>query len=223
MPDKLYGKVKNWDYYTLLWKKDKKKSWEQLEFGFSFKDIEKYLDKCINYLDNIYNDFLVMINAYKKELSKIKIQKIDKPIKQLNVLIKEDEKRLNGRYNVAIKDVKMLLNTKITDKQNRKLYEKFKDVLINQIPYLYNALQNPEKVENINEVENIIDSKVEYFTKNSSYYYTKLYEYWNNEDMEMILINHFNDRIKPFNANISNIRELYCLVKAYNYFKSLEK
>ncbi len=87
-----------------------------------------------------------MINAYKKELSKMKIQKIGKPIKQLNVLIKEDEKRLNGRYNVAIKDVKMLLNTKITDKQNRKLYEKFKDVLINQIPYLYNALQNPEKV-----------------------------------------------------------------------------
>ena len=223
LPDKLYGKVKNWDYYTLLWKKDKKKSWEQLEFGFSFKDIEKYLDKCINYLDNIYNDFLVMINAYKKELSKIKIQKIDKPIKQLNVLIKEDEKRLNGRYNVAIKDVKMLLNIKITDKQNRKLYEKFKNVLINQIPYLYNALQNPEKVENITEVENIIDSKVEYFTKNSSYYYTKLYEYWNNEDMEMILINHFSDRIKPFNANILNIRELYCLVKAYNYFKSLEK
>ena len=87
-----------------------------------------------------------MINAYKKELSKMKIQKIGKPIKQLNVLIKEDEKRLNGRYNVAIKDVKMLLNTKITDKQNRKLYEKFKEVLINQIPYLYNALQNPEKV-----------------------------------------------------------------------------
>ena len=43
------------------------------------------------------------------------------------------------------------------------------------------------------------------------------------KDMEMILINHFSDRIKPFNANILNIRELYCLVKAYNYFKSLEK
>ncbi|MBQ3415478.1 MAG: hypothetical protein IJH39_09090 [Clostridia bacterium] len=223
LPDKLYGKAKNWDYYTLLWKKDKRKSWEQLEFGFSFKEIEKYLDKCIDYLDNIYNDFLVMINAYKKELSKIKIQKIDKPIKQLNILIKEDEKRLNGRYNVAIKDVKMLLTTEITDKQNKRLYEKFKNVLINQVQHLYNALQYPEKIENINGVENIIDSKVEYFTKNSSYYYTKLYEYWNNEDMEMILINHFSDRIKPFNANISNIRELYCLVKAYNYFKSLEK
>lgn len=219
---KLYGEIKDWDYYTLLWKKDKKKSLEQVEFGFSFKDIEKYLDKCINYLDNIYEDFLVLINEYKKELSKIKIPKIDKPIKQLNILIKEDEKRLNGRYNVAIKDVKLLLTTEITDKHNRKLYEKFKNVLINQIPYLYNALQHPEKIENINEIENIIDSTVEYFTKNSSYYYTKLYEYWNNGDMEMTLINHFRDRIKPFNDNISNIRELYCLVKAYNYFKSIE-
>lgn len=219
---KLYGEIKNWDYYTLLWKKDKKKSWEQVEFGFSFKDIEKYLDKCINYLDNIYEDFLVLINEYKKELSKIKIPKIDKPIKQLNILIKEDEKRLNGRYNVAIKDVKLLLTTEITDKHNRKLYEKFKNVLINQIPYLYNALQHPEKIKNINEIENIIDSTVEYFTKNSSYYYTKLYEYWNNGDMEITLINHFRDRIKPFNDNISNIRELYCLVKAYNYFKSIE-
>lgn len=219
---KLRGEIKDWDYYTLLWKKDKKKSWEQVEFGFSFKDIEKYLDKCINYLDNIYEDFLVLINEYKKELSKIKIPKIDKPIKQLNILIKEDEKRLNGRYNVSIKDVKLLLTTEITDKHNRKLYEKFKNVLINQIPYLYNALQHPEKIKNINEIENIIDSTVEYFNKNSSYYYTKLYEYWNNGDMEITLINHFRDRIKPFNNNISNIRELYCLVKAYNYFKSIE-
>lgn len=219
---KLHGEIKDWDYYTLLWKKDKKKSWEQVEFGFSFKDIEKYLDKCINYLDNIYEDFLVLINEYKKELSKIKIPKIDKPIKQLNILIKEDEKRLNGRYNVSIKDVKLLLTTEITDKHNRKLYEKFKNVLINQIPYLYNALQHPEKIKNINEIENIIDSTVEYFNKNSSYYYTKLCEYWNNGDMEITLINHFRDRIKPFNDNISNIRELYCLVKAYNYFKSIE-
>lgn len=34
----------------------------------------------------------------------------------------------------------------------------------------------------------------------------------------MTLINHFRDRIKPFNDNISNIS----LVKAYNYFKSIE-
>lgn len=220
--DRLSGKSRGWDYYTLLWKKEKSKSWEQLSFGFKFEDVERYLDKCINYLDVIYKDFLDMIYDYKKELSKFKIQQIDKPIKQLNILLKEDKNRLNGRYEFVIKDTKMLLTTKITDKQNRKIYEKYKNILINQIPYLYNALQHPEKIENINEVENIINSKVEYFTKNSSYYYTKLYEYWNNGDMEMILINHFRDRIKPFNANISNIRELYCLVKAYNYFKSIE-
>ena len=57
----------------------------------------------------------------------------------------------------------------------------------------------------------------------SSYYYTKLYEFWNNEDMEEILLEHFKNRINPFNKNITNIKELYCLVKAYNYYKCEEK
>ena len=92
--------------------------------------------------------------------------------------------------------------------------------MINQIPYLYNVIQHPEKYDNINEIENVLDSKVEYFTESSSYYYTKLYEYWNNIDMEVTLIKHFKDKIKPFNDNISNIKELYCLVKAYNYLKN---
>lgn len=220
--DRLCGKSKDWDYYTFLWKKEKNKSWEQLSFGFKFGDVERYLDKCINYLDVIYKDFIDIIDTYKIELSKYPIQKIDKHIKQLNILLKEDKKRLNGRYEFTIEDVKMLLTTKITDKQNRKLYEEFKNTLINQIEYLYDALQYPEKTKNIDEVNNIINSNVEYFTKKSSYYYTKLYEYWNNEGMESILINYFKDRIKPFNNNISNIRELYCLVKAYNYLKSVE-
>lgn len=218
--NKVYEDEKDWDYYTLLWKKEKRKSWEQLSFGFKFDDVERYLDKCINYLDIIYKDFLDMIYQYKKELSKYKIEEIDNPIKQLDILLKEDKKRLNGRYKFIISDIKVLLTTKIIDDKNRKIYERFKGILISKIPYLYNALQHTESVENINEVENIIDSKVEYFTKHSCYYYTKLYEYWNNEDMEMVLINHFKDKISPFNNNISNIKELYCLVKAYNYFKN---
>ena len=36
----------------------------------------------------------------------------------------------------------------------------------------------------------------------SSYYYTKLYEFWNNEDMEEILLEHFKNRINPFNKKI---------------------
>lgn len=220
--DRLSGKSKCWDYYTLLWKKEKNKSCEQLSFGFKFEDIEMYLDKCIDYLEVIYNDFLDMIYDYKKEISKLPIQQIDEPIKQLDILLKEDKKRLNGRYEFVIKDIKMLLTTRITDIGNKKIYEKYKKILIKKIPILYRVLQYPEKLDNINEIENVIDGEVEYFTKNSSYYYTKLYEYWNNEDMESILINHFKDKINPFNSNISNIRELYCLVKAYNYLKNIE-
>lgn len=221
IPNQICREKNDWDYYTLLWKKEKSKSWEQLSFGFKFEDIERYLDKCINYLPVIYRDFLTMIGNYKIELSKCEIEITDKPIKQLNILQKEDKKRLNGRYESVIKDIKMLLTTKIIDNENRKIYKRFKRALINKIPHLYNAIQHAENIENICEIENIINSKVEYFTETSCYYYTKLYEYWNNSDMETILINHFEDRIKPFNRNISNIRELYCLVKAYNYMKNM--
>ena len=220
--DRLSGNVKKWDYYTLLWKKEKSKSLEQLSFGFNFEEIEIYLDKCINYLDTIYKDFLDMINNYKKEISKEKIERVDSPIKQLNILLKEDKRRLNNRYEFILKDLKTLLNTKITDKANRKIYQKYRKVLLKQIPCLYNVIQHPEKFDNINEIENVLDSKVEYFTKSSSYCYTKLYEYWNNIDKEKILIKHFKNKIKPFNNNISNIKELYCLVKAYNYLKYKE-
>ena len=147
LADRLSGTVKKWDYYTLLWKKEKSKSLEQLSFGFKFEDIEMYLDKCINYLDVIYKDFLDMIYNYKNEISKEKIEQVDGPIKQLNILLKEDERRLNSRYEFILKDIKILLNTKITDKKNRKIYEKYKNILINQIPYLYNVIQHPEKYD----------------------------------------------------------------------------
>lgn len=111
----------------------------------------------------------------------------------------------------------MLLTTEITDKDNLKIYESYRKELINQIDTLYNALQYPQKIKNIDDVETVLDCGVEYFTPQSSYYYTKLYEYWNNEDMESLLIKHFKDRIKPFNNNINTIKELYCLVKAYNF------
>ena len=62
-----------------------------------------------------------------------------------------------------------------------------------------------------------------YFTDMSSYYYSKLYEYWNNEDMEEILLEHFKNRIFPFNKNITSIKKLYCLVKGYNYYYKYEE
>ena len=217
--DRISGKEKNWNYYTLLWSKEKSQGLDQLSFGFKFEDIEKYLDKCINYLDVIYGDILNMIKDYKKESSQKEIDKKDNPIQQLDILLKEDKDRLNGRYNCIIEELKTLIGTPITNKSNEKEYQKYRNKLIEKIPYLYDAIQNPEKNDNINEIESIIYCNVEYFSDKSVYCYSKLFEYWNNEYMAETLINHFKDKIKPFNNNISNIRELFCLVKAYNYYK----
>jgi len=217
--DSILGEVKDWNYYTLLWSKEKSQGLGQLSFGFKFEDIEKYLDKCINYLDVIYQDILNMINDYKKESSQKEIDKKDNPIEQLDILLKEDKDRLNGKYRCIIEDLKILIETPITNKCNEIKYQKYRNQLISEVPYLYDAIQHPEKNDNINEIESIINCDVEYFNDKSVYYYSKLFEYWNNKNMEDLLINHFKHNIKPFNEDISNIKELFCLVKAYNYYK----
>jgi hypothetical protein len=73
--DILSRTTRGWDYYTLLWIKEKSEGSNQLSFGFRFDDIEKYLDKCINYLDIIYKEILDMIYNYKKEMAKKEIEK----------------------------------------------------------------------------------------------------------------------------------------------------
>lgn len=213
------GTIKEWDYYTILWSKEKSTVLNQLSFGFKFKDIEDYLDKCINYLDQIYKEIIKMINDYKTEVSQEEIEKSTNPIEQLIILYEEDKKRLNSKYQNEIEKILTLLETKIIDENNEKEYGNYRNKLIEQIQVLYNAIQNPNIYKNIEEVENVINCDTEYFTNMSSYYYQKLYEYRKNIDMEELLIEHFKDRIKPFNNNIYNIRELYCLVNAYNYFR----
>lgn len=218
LKDRLEGNVKKWDYYTLLWKKEKNSILEQLEFGFSFEDIERYLDKCVNYLDVIYKDIIKMIKKYKENLGLKEIKKVEDPIQQLNILLKEDEERLNKRYKYIIDIMKTLIETKISDVDNEKEYDKYRKKLMSKTESIYNALQYPNKFKNLEELENIIYAKEQYFTSISSYYYTKLNEYYNNEDMEYELIEYFKNRIQPFNNNIKNIKELFCVVKAYNYF-----
>ena len=46
-----------------------------------------------------------------------------------------------------------------TNKSNEKEYQKYRNKLIEKILYLYNAIQNPEKNDNINEIESILSVK----------------------------------------------------------------
>lgn len=221
--DRLEGKTKGWDYYTLLWSKEKSDYLNQESFGFKFTDVDRFLDKYLKYLDIIYEKILKMINEYKEELSQEKIAIEENPIKQLDILEKEDANRLNGRYKYIINTIRTLIATPISDQYNKNKYLLYKKVLINQIDTLHNAIQNPNKINSVEHIENIIDSQTKKFDNMSNYYYLKLFEYWNNIDMEESLIEYFKDKIPPFNNRIYNIQELFCLVKAYNYYISSKK
>ena len=156
--------------------------------------------------------------SLEEEIGKKEIKKSEEPIEQLNILEEEDRIRLNGRYKYIIDDLKVLISTPIIDINNKKIYSLYKNKLIAQVPYLYKTIQNPDKISEGELIEQIIYCKTEEFDNMSSYYYTKLFEYWNNEDMEEILLRYFKNRIKPFNNKIINIKELFCIVKAYNYY-----
>lgn len=191
---------------------------KQESFGFRFEDVNNYLDKHIAYLDNIYCNFKNMIEDYRKETSSIKIKEENDPIEQLKILSEEDKIRFNGRYAALIDEFIILLSTDIADAFNKNEYLKFKMVLIEKISLLFDAIQNPDELVDLNEIENIIDCEMPKYDNMTNYYYSKLLEYQSNNEMDKLMIEYFRDKIKPFNSNVTNKLELFCLVKAHKYF-----
>ena len=216
----LMGEVKNWDYYTFLWSKKKSDTLEQLPFGFSFKEVDKYLDKNISYLDEFYTEVSNKIRLFKEEISKKPIPVIDDNIKQLNIIKKKNIERLNGKYNYEIDILIKLMKVKITDCFNSKIYSNYRKKIEVVIDDLLDAVQYPNKYHNIDFINCLIDSDNTDF---DLYPYSKLMEYENNEDLTSYLINYFKDKIIPFNDNVESLEELYCLVKACNYFRKKDE
>lgn len=218
--DAFRGEAKDWDYYTLLWSKEKSDTLNQKAFGFSFKNIDLYLEKHLDYLDEFYEKILKLIKNYKKNTTKKLINKIDDPLKQLNLLLIEDKKRLGGKYGYIIRDIIKLISIEISDNENEKLYKPYRRKILSCVNKLYKAIQYPNRKNEINNIESLIENEIEDFDNMTHYYYSKLLEYENNLDMKDLLIDYFKDKLIPFNSNVKKVSELYCLIKASNYFKS---
>ena len=76
----------------------------------------------------------------------------------------------------------------------------------------------PNKNHGIDELKDVIYSPNVKYDDYSHYYYSKLIEYDRNIGMETVLIDYYKNKLKYFNSDIHNIRELFCLVQAENYF-----
>lgn len=210
----------NWDYYTLLWSGKKSDGFIQKEFGFNFNDLDRFLDQYLNYIDTFINEIKKMINTYKEEISNKIIELPTNTIEKLRILKEEDKQRLNKRYSYIIDDLITLLSTNIDNKINRNKYDKFKKIIEDNLYILEDAIQKPNYVKNIKNLESLINMPTIKYDNMSHYYYSKLIEYNNNIDMEKILILYYKNKLNNFNEDIHNIRELYCLVIAENYFNN---
>lgn len=131
----------------------------------------------------------------------------------------EDKKRFDGKYEFIIKDIKKLVSIKISDKENEKIYNFYRKKMLSSINKLYKAIQYPNRKNNIEDIEILLETEIEEFDNMTHYYYSKLLEYENNLDIKDLIIDYFKDKIIPFNSNVTSIKELYCLIKAFNYFK----
>lgn len=118
-----------------------------------------------------------------------------------------------------IKDIVKLISIEIYDKENEKFYAPYRRKLLSCINKLYKAIQYPNRKNEIKNIELLLENEIEEFDNMAHYYYSKLLEYENNLDIKDLIINYFKDKIIPFNSNVKKISELYCLVKASNYFK----
>ena len=96
------------------------------------------------YLDTLYKEIITMIRDYKKEIAKNKIERNENPIMQLEILEKEDKNRFNSRYKYIIDILKVLVAEKISDNNNEKEYERYKQKNIENVYLLYDIIQNPE-------------------------------------------------------------------------------
>lgn len=212
----LRGKPENWDYYTLLWSKNKSDSLIQKPFGFCFEKVDAYLDKYLLYLEEFYSIVLGKIAEYKKKMTEKKINIIEDSAKQINLLMIKDRERFNGKYNYQLETLYVLMTTTITDGENNKIYSDFRTAIKDTIPRLFDIIQKSKTDDNLDFVNDLIDCKSS--TKYEMYYYSKLMEYESNDNLKDLLLNYFSDKIAPFNSNVESLQELFCLVKAVCFF-----
>lgn len=104
-------------------------------------ELNKFLDKRYNYLNQLMDEIDRQYVGFKHEIQNTPIKQADDILNQLSILKEESAKRLD-LYNTDIGKLIMIFNVKITNKENEKMVDKYKESLKPLISQLYNSLQS---------------------------------------------------------------------------------
>ena len=216
------GIFTDYDFAVLIYDSNKDNQLSK-QFGFKINEVNQFLWKYVQYLDEIYLQIFKKQEEFINDKKKIVIKKSDSALEQIDILMQENEKRLNSEYYEQIlKELKIIFATEIKQKGNQIYVLKYREILKKRIDEIYYSLQNMQYIDLkvYNDLNPKYSNKDRFgyaFGKLTSIVHSKNYEYPFDiirKDLEKNISNNML-------CDYDNCEELYVILLTSLYMESI--
>lgn len=131
----------DYDFSVFLYSNKPEK--ENEKFGFDIEKINEYAKKRYNLLNDLIKKVDIVIQDHISNKKKINIKEKNDPIKQLEILIKENKERIDSQYGYAhqLNYLYRLFKVNIKNDKWKPIIDNYKDHLIDEISIIKDCLQ----------------------------------------------------------------------------------
>lgn len=184
------------DFEVRLYTNDK--DGEDIITGINFDELNQFLEIRYNYLNKLISNMELDIKKDIKKKSEIKINTVDDPIEQLEILRSELDKRLNNDYyKDLINNLVIMFTANITEVRNKEIIFNYTQKLRLLIDEIRENIQNMEFRELENE--HLINFNL---PKEIRYEISKTYNYIHSDRYEPLLEFNINQISKYLNEYV---------------------
>ncbi|MFQ8839057.1 MAG: hypothetical protein ACLR8L_14680 [Oscillospiraceae bacterium] len=128
------------DFSVILYSNELNK--EPIFLDIWFDELLVFAQKRYEYLRTLMTRIDSIATEFFANYQNRRIEKIDDPLEQLQILKQESVARLNNDYyNYRIERLKLILETNIADEENRMIVQQYQTVCRQEINVLFDALQ----------------------------------------------------------------------------------
>ena len=191
---------------------------QTISLNISFEELMQYAEDKYEYLNILIKQIIQNEEEYNNKKRNTKIAKGGSIIEQIEILINENEDRLeNDYYDTLLKRLKLIFETEIHNVDNLKIVNAYRELLKDVVVEIYQNLQNMV-VEDIESNEKYDCDVPDYF----KYVYAKFYEgVFGESPVYSIALQELKDYVSIIvNLDLCDSRiETYVVFEAAKYFK----
>ena len=115
---------------------------KDLKLEIYFAELQQFAEQRYGYLKTVMQEIDRQNDEYFANCRKRSIEKVESPLIQIDILIKELKQRLyNEYYNFELEKLKMVFDTCISDELNLNAVTEYRTALLTVIEELYISLQ----------------------------------------------------------------------------------